>query len=89
MAQVLRERLSQQCTTQERDGGGQDDFFMSAKDEEATDNPVIGLSDEKTGEKYCRARRKNGAGQGGEMDWLIQDKVEKFKSWGHTGAEVT
>ena len=58
---------------------------MSTKDEEARSNPVIGMIDEKTCGKYARATGRKGAGQAGDMDWLIQDMVEELKSWGHTG----
>ena len=58
---------------------------MSNTDEEAKDNPVIGMIDEKTGEKNARATGKKGPGQGGELDWLVQDMVEELKSCGHTG----
>ena len=62
-----------------------DYFFMSKKDEEAKNNPLIVMVDEKTGERYARAVSKKGAGTGGEMDWLIQDMVDELKGWGHTG----
>ena len=62
-----------------------DYFFMSRKDEEAKNNPLIVMVDEKTGERYARAVSKKGTGTGGEMDWLIQDMVDELKGWGHTG----
>ena len=62
-----------------------DYFFLSTKDGEAKDNPMIGMVDESTGEKYARAAGKKGVGADGEMDWLIIDMVEELKSWGHTG----
>ena len=40
-------------------------FFMSTKDDEAEDIPVIGMIDETTNEKYARAAGKKGAGQRG------------------------
>ena len=43
------------------------------------------MVDESTGEKYARDAGKKGIGSDGEMDWLIIDMVEEFKSWGHTG----
>ena len=51
----------------------------------AKDNPMIGMVDESTGEKYARAAGKKGVGADGEMDWLIIDMVEELRSWGHTG----
>ena len=62
-----------------------DYFFMSTKDEEAKDSPIIGMIDEATGEKCARAVGKKGLGESGEMDWLVQDIVEELKAWGHTG----
>jgi hypothetical protein len=58
---------------------------MSKKDEEAKVNPIIGMIDEATGEKYARAAGRKGIGTAGEMDWLIKDMVEELKAWGHTG----
>ena len=43
-------------------------FFLITKDEEAKDNPMIGMVDESTGEKYARAAGKKGVGTDGEMD---------------------
>ena len=62
-----------------------DYFFMSKHDEEAKENPIIGMVDEQTGEKYARAAGRKGAGVAGEMDWLIQDIVAELKAWGHSG----
>jgi hypothetical protein len=62
-----------------------DYFFMSQKDEQAKENPVIAMIDEGTGEKYARATGRKGIGQAGEMDWLIQDMAEELRTWGHTG----
>ena len=58
-----------------------DYLFLSTKDEEAKDNPMIGMVDESPGEKYPRAAGKKGIGSQGEMDWLIIDMVEERKSW--------
>jgi len=62
-----------------------DYFFLSKKDEEAKENPMIAMVDESTGERYARAAGHKGIGTQGEMDWLIQDMVEELKSWGHAG----
>ena len=62
-----------------------DYYFMSKKDEEAKENPIMGMVDEQTGEKYARAVGNKGLGNPGDMDWLILDMVEELKSWGHTG----
>ena len=62
-----------------------DYFFMSRKDEEAKENPVLGMVDESTGDKYARATGQKGLGKNGEMDWLIQDMVNELRAWGHTG----
>ena len=62
-----------------------DYHYMRKKDEEACKNPVLVIIDEQTGEKYARATGKKGAGQDGELDWLIMDASEEWKSWGHQG----
>ena len=62
-----------------------DYFFMSKKDEEAKENPILAMVDEKTGERYARACGSKGVGSHGELDWLIQDMTDELKSWGHTG----
>ena len=59
-----------------------DYFFMSRKDEETKENPVLVMVDEKKGEKYARATGKKGAGHNGDMDWLIQDMVDELRAWG-------
>ena len=62
-----------------------DYFFMSKADEEAKENPIIGMVDEQTGEKYSRAAGKKGVGENGDMDWIIKDMVSELKAWGHCG----
>ena len=62
-----------------------DYFFMSTKDERASDNPLIVMVDETTGEKYARAVGRKGLGTDGEMDWLIKDISMELKIWGHAG----
>ena len=62
-----------------------DYFFMSKTDEEAKANPIIGMVDEQTGEKYSRAAGKKGVGENGDMDWMIKDMVRELKAWGHCG----
>ena len=55
---------------------------MSKADEEAKENPILAMVDEKTGERYARATGRKGVGTNGELDWLIQDLAEELKSWG-------
>ncbi len=62
-----------------------DYFFMSKKDEEAKENPLIVMMDEETGEKYARAVGHKGVGTAGERDWLIKDMDAELKAWGHHG----
>jgi len=62
-----------------------DYYFMSKRDEEAHENPVIIVLDESTNEKYSRATGRKGVGQDHSMDWLIKDVSEELKSWGHQG----
>ena len=62
-----------------------DYFFMSTKDEEAKENPLIVMMDEETGEKYARAVGHKGVGTAGERDWLVKDMDAEMKAWGHPG----
>ena len=62
-----------------------DYFFMSKRDEDAKENPLIAMVDESTGERYARAAGQKGIGSNGEQDWLIKDMVEELRAWGHAG----
>ena len=62
-----------------------DYFFMSREDEKASKNPLLVIADEKSGSRYARAVECKGLGEGGEMDWLIEDISTILKSWGHGG----
>ena len=64
-----------------------DYFFMSKADERASENPMLVVVDEATGEKYARAVGSKGLGRDKEMDWLIKDISEELRSWGHPGGE--
>ena len=64
-----------------------DYFFMSDEDHKASENPMMVMVDESTGEKYARATGCKGLGQNGELDWLVKDMVAELKSWGHAGGE--
>jgi hypothetical protein len=64
-----------------------DYFYMSSKDEKASENPLIVMTDEGTGEKYARAVGQKGLGTEGEMDWLIKDISTELKVWGHPGGD--
>ena len=57
-----------------------DYFFMSREDEKASKNPLIVIADEKSGSRYARAVGCKGLGEGGEMDWLIEDISTILKS---------
>ena len=65
-----------------------DYFFMSHVDESSSENPMLVMIDESTGDKYARAVGQKGLGGGSEdMQWLIRDLHEELKSWGHHGGE--
>ena len=61
--------------------------FMSTEDEKNGKNPVLGMKDESTGNRFMRAVCKKGIGEGTEMEWLIKDIDEELKSGGHPGGE--
>ncbi|MDA8582757.1 reverse transcriptase domain-containing protein [bacterium] len=64
-----------------------DYFFFSKQDEKASDNPMLVMLDEETGDKFARATGRKGLGESDEMTWLIQDMSEELKSWGHQGGD--
>ena len=56
--------------------------FMSTRDAENGDNPLLAMKDESTGNRYLRAVGQKGV-EG--MEWLVKDLHEELKSWGHMG----
>ena len=61
---------------------------MSHQDEVASENPMLVMVDEKTGDKYARAVGQKGLGGGSdEMQWFIGDLHEELKAWGHHGGD--
>ena len=64
-----------------------DYFFMNKNDKAASDNPMILMLEEETGNVYMRATGMKGLGEGTHMEWLIKDMHEELKSWGHPGGE--
>ena len=49
------------------------DFFLSHKDDAASENAMMVIVDEQTGDSYARAVGQKGAGGSGEMEWLLND----------------
>ena len=64
-----------------------DYFFMSTVDQAASENPILVMLEETTGERYARAVGHKGLGQDGERTWLIKDLSDQLKAWGHAGGE--
>ena len=62
-----------------------DYHFMADEDREASRNPMLGMKDMKTGNRYMRAVGQKGLGNGSDMDWLVKDMHEELKSWGYAG----
>ena len=62
-----RQRRTEKDKAKEVPRVSMDYFFMSAEDEEAKNNPLLVMVDEKTGEKYARAVGRKGIGSGGDM----------------------
>ena len=56
--------------------------FMSTRDAENGEKPVLAMKGESTGNRYMRAVGHKGVDG---MDWLIKDLHEELKSWGHMG----
>ena len=59
-----------------------DYFFLSAEDQKASQNPIIVMIDEVSGNVYARGAGRKGAV---DADWLIEDMSAEMKSWGHIG----
>ena len=51
----------------------------------ASDNPMMVMVDESTGNKYMRAVPHKGVGIEGDHSWLVKDMNQELKSWGHPG----
>ena len=51
----------------------------------ASDNPMMVMVDESTGNKYMRAVPHKGVGLEGDNSWLVKDMHQELKSWGHPG----
>ena len=62
-------------------------FYVSSKDEQDGNNPLVLMVDEETGDKYARMVEKKGLGSDGEIEWLVRDINEELKSWGHVGGD--
>ena len=54
--------------------------FMSTRDAENGDNPVLAMKDESTGNRYLRAVGQKGV-EG--MEWLVKDLHEELESRAH------
>ena len=62
-----------------------DYFFLGDENQEATEHPMIVMTDESTHHRYARAVTKKGVPEDGENGWLIKDMADELKSWGHPG----
>ena len=51
----------------------------------ASENPMMVMVDESTGNKYMRAVDHKGLEGQGDNSWLVRDMHEDLKSWGHQG----
>ena len=51
----------------------------------ASDNPMMVMVDESTGNKYMRAVAHKGVGIEGDNSWLVKDMHQELKSWGYPG----
>ena len=51
----------------------------------ASENPMMVMVDESTGNKYMRAVDHKGLGPDGDNSWLVKDMHQELKSWGHPG----
>ena len=51
----------------------------------ASENPMMVMVDESTGNKYMRTVTHKGLGPDGDNSWLVKDMHQELKSWGHPG----
>ena len=57
-----------------------DYMFMSQEDNRASQNPIISIKNEGTGELYARAVGQKGLGEDGSMDWLIKAEARSRRA---------
>ena len=60
-------------------------FYISTKDEEAKENPILVVLNKESNAKYAGATGMKGVGTEGVQEWFVRDVCEEFKSWGHAG----
>ena len=65
-----------------------DYHFMSKEDEDAQDNPIFVMVDDKTGAVFARACGSKGMGESGQRAWLAKSIVDELETWGYGGAEL-
>ena len=51
----------------------------------ASENPIMVMGHESTGNKHKRVEDHKGFGGQGDNSWLVRDMHEELKSWGHPG----
>ena len=51
----------------------------------ASDNPMMVMVDESTGNKYMRAVPYKGLGVEGDQSWLVKGMHQELEAWGHPG----
>ena len=67
------------------EGGRHDAPEASEAGPHASDNPMMVMVDESTGNKYMRAVPHKGLGVEGDQSWLVKDMHQELKAWGHPG----
>ena len=73
---------------QEEDGGERDEDREREgrpMPPHASENPMMVMVDESTGNKYMRAVDHKGLEGQGDNSWLVRDMHEELKSWGYPG----
>ena len=66
-------------------GPGEDTVGAEGTAPHASDNPMIVMVDESTGNKYMRVVPHKGLGAEGDNSSLIKDMHQELKTWGHPG----
>ena len=69
----------------ERDPEEKSASSMQPPKSHASENPMMVMVDEATGNKYMRVVDHKGLQGDGDNSWLVKDMHQELKSWGHPG----
>ena len=82
---AISEALEGQATPSGASAGEEGGASSSGARPHASENPMMVMVDESTGNKYMRIVTHKGLGPDGDNSWLVKDMHQELKSWGHPG----